>query len=450
MAVSRRHFFQTLSAAALAGGWRLPAADMIIRGARPEDFEMPLSGFDSWITPNERFFVRTHVYTPSVDLAAWRLRVEGEVSAPLTLSMNELKQLPRVELVSVLECAGNGRSFYQPTLAGLQWQHGAVGNGRWAGVRLADVLKKAGYKASAKEVLFNGADVPIGTMPDFQRAIPLEKALHADTMLAFEMNGQPLPASHGFPLRVIAPGWAGDSWVKWLTHIEVRDKEFDGFFMKTAYRRPVRTVTPGAPVDASLMTPVTLLGIKSVIASPVEGQMLAEGPATVRGVAWSGESPVARVDVSTDNGRTWQPAKLGTDQARYAWRMWEAQWTPRQAGSYVLMARAFNRAGETQPLVQEWNPSGYLWNVVQQVRVEVGAKAGLPQSPPPSTYAPFPEKVKTSCIGCHGEEMITGQRLTRPQWEREVDKMKGWGASVKPEDRSEIVDYLLSQFGLKR
>ena len=450
MAVSRRHFFQALSAAALARGLRLPAAEMIIRAARPEDFEMPLSGFDSWITPNDRFFVRTHVYTPAVELAAWRLRVEGEVSAPLTLSMDDLKRLPRVELVSVLECAGNGRSFYQPTLAGLQWQHGAVGNARWAGVRLADVLKKAGYKSSAKEVLFNGADVPIGTMPDFQRAIPLDKALHADTMLAFEMNGQPLPASHGFPLRVIAPGWAGDSWVKWLTNIEVRDKEFDGFFMKTAYRHPVRTVTPGLPVDASLMTPVTLLGIKSVIASPVEGQMIGEGPVTVRGVAWSGESPVARVDVSTDNGRTWQPAKLGADQARYAWRLWEAPWTPRQAGSYVLMARAFNRSGETQPLVQEWNPSGYLWNVVPQVRVEVGGKAALPQSPQASPYAPFPEKVKASCIGCHGEEMITGQKLTRAQWEREVDKMKGWGASVTPENRSEIVDYLLGQFGPKR
>ena len=364
--------------------------------------------------------------------------------------MDDLKQLPRVELVSVLECAGNGRSFYQPTLAGLQWQYGAVGNARWAGVRLADVLKKAGYKSSAKEVLFNGADVPIGTMPDFQRAVPLEKALHADTMLAYEMNGQPLPASHGFPLRVIAPGWAGDSWVKWVTNIEVRDKEFDGFFMKTAYRHPMRTVAPGSAVDASLMTPVTLLGIKSVIASPVEGQTLAEGQTTVRGVAWSGESPVARVDFSADNGRTWQPAKLGADQARYAWRMWEAQWTPRQAGSYVLMARAFNRSGETQPLVQEWNPSGYLWNVVPQVRVEVGAKAALPQNPPPAPYAPFPEKVKASCIGCHGEEMITGQKLTRPQWEREVDKMKNWGAAVKPEDRSEIVDYLLSQFGPKR
>ncbi len=447
MPVSRRHFFQTLSAAALAKGLRLPAADMIVRASRPEDFEMPLSGFGTWLTPNEQFFIRTHVYKPTVDLAAWRLKVEGEVATPLSLSMDDLKQLPRVELVSVLECAGNGRSFYQPTLPGLQWTYGAVGNARWAGVRLADVLKKAGHKASAKEVLFNGADVPIGTMPDFQRGIPVEKAMHADTMLAFEMNGQPLPASHGFPLRVIVPGWAGDSWVKWLTNIEVRDKEFDGFFMKTAYRHPTRTVTPGSAVDASLMTPVTLLGIKTVIASPVEGQTMAEGQATVRGVAWSGESPVARVDVSTDNGRTWQPAKLGADQARYAWRMWEAQWTPRQAGSYVLMARAFNRAGETQPLAQEWNPSGYLWNVVPQVRVEVGANAALPQNPPAAQYAPFPEKVKASCVSCHGEEMISGQKLTRPQWEREVDKMKNWGAPVKPEDRSEIVDYLLSQFG---
>ncbi len=449
MHFSRRRFFQAMAAAAVgSAGSRLQAADMIVRSTRPEDFEMPLSGFGTWITPNDRFFVRTHVYTPKVELSSWRLRLEGLVTNPGEISLEDLRKLPRVELTGVLECAGNGRSFYQPTVAGLQWQSGAVGNARWAGVRLSDVLKNAGYKSSATEVLFNGADVPIGTMPDFQRSIPLTKALHADTLLAYEMNGEPLPVSHGFPLRVIVPGWAGDSWVKWLTNIELRDKEYDGFFMKTAYRHPTRTVAPGAAVDAALMTPVTAIGAKSVIASPEEGQAVTQGPVIVRGVAWAGESPVTRVDVSTDSGRTWQPAKLGSDQARYAWRMWEAKWTPQQPGSYLLMARAVTRSGEMQPLVQEWNPSGYSWNVVPQVRVEVGG------SPAPSVPAqpsvPFPEKVQSSCIGCHGEDMIRGQKLTRTQWEREVDKMARWGASVKPEDRSEMIDFLLSQFGPKR
>src|SRR5579864_2953563 len=211
---NRRHFLRLFPVAASLG--RLRGADMIIRSARPEDFEMPLDGFDTWITPVEHFFVRTHVYTPKVEPASWHLRVEGEVATPLSLSLEDVRGLPRVELVSVLECAGNGRSFYQPAVAGTQWKYGAVGNARWAGARLIDVLKKAGYKTSVREVLFNGADVPIGTMPDFMRAIPIQKAVHPDTLLAYEMNGQPLTPSHGFPLRVIAPGWAGDSWVKWL------------------------------------------------------------------------------------------------------------------------------------------------------------------------------------------------------------------------------------------
>src|SRR5258708_9854445 len=287
---SRRRLLRLFRADAAMS--RLRAADMIVRSARPEDFEMSLDGFNTWITPTERFFVRTHVYTPKIEMANWGRRVEGKVAQPLALNLADLREFPRAELVSVLECAGNGRAFFRPTVAGLQWQNGSVGNARWTGVRLVDVLKKAGYQGAAKEVLFNGADVPIGTMPDFMRAIPLAKAIHPDTLLAFEMNGQPLTASHGFPLRVVAPGWAGDSWVKWLTNIEVRDKEFDGFFMKTAYRHPVRNIAPGAAVDPADTTPVTFLRPKSVITSPVERQSLTPGPVKVCGAAWSGESPL--------------------------------------------------------------------------------------------------------------------------------------------------------------
>jgi sulfite oxidase len=431
----------------VAGLLRLHAADMVVRSARPEDFEMALDGFNTWITPTERFFVRTHVYNPTVDGARWQLRVEGEVATPLSLSRADLAEFPRAELVSVLECAGNGRAYYRPAVSGLQWEYGAVGNARWTGIRLLDVLKRAGYKGSAKEVLFNGADVPVGTMPDFIRAIPLQKAIHPDTLLAFEMNGQPLTLSHGAPLRVVAPGWAGDNWVKWLTNIEVRSKEFDGFFMKTAYRHPVRPVAPGATVDPTDMTPVSSLGPKSVIVSPIEGQTISPGPVKIRGAAWSGESTVSIVEVSADSGRHWRPAKLGAEQARYGWRFWESDWSPGRIGSHVLMARATDEAGETQPLIQDWNPSGYLWNVVPQVRVEIGNGVATPHSEmaaaPPVLSAP----VQSSCIGCHGEDMIAGQKLTRAQWEREVDKMTRWGAAVKPEDRETIIDFLLSHFG---
>ena len=171
------------------------------------------------------------------------------VDQPLTLTLDDLKKFRRVEMVGVVECAGNGRSFYQPRVAGTQWEFGSVGNARWTGVRLARCFAKAGLKDSAAHILFDGADVPIGKMPDFQRTIPVEKALDPDTLLAYEMNGQALPHGAWFPLRVIVPGWASDSWVKWLPHIEVLDHEFEGFWMKTAYRHPTHPVAPGAAVD---------------------------------------------------------------------------------------------------------------------------------------------------------------------------------------------------------
>jgi sulfite oxidase len=452
MTLSRRRLLYLLSLApglALRGDER-PGSDLIVRSANPEDFEMPLSGFDTWLTPVERFYVRTHIYKPKVEVADWRLKIDGLVEREMSLDMAELQKFPRTDLVAVIECAGNGRSFYEPAVSGMQWRYGGVGNARWTGVRLADVLRRAGVKSGATNVLFNGADVPMGKVPDFIRSIPVEKAMHPDTLLAFNMNGAPLASSHGFPLRLVPPGWAGDWWVKWVTNITLLDKEYDGFFMKTAYRRPVHTVAPGAAVDPSAMVPVTSIKPKSVIASPVAGQRLAIGPVTIRGAAWAGESPVARVDVSTDNGRTWRPAKLGADRARYAWRLWEATWTPPGDGSYVLMSKTADEKGDTQPFVEDWNPSGYLWNVIPAVRVEVGG--GPPSPPPPAPTAeipPFPDQVKQTCVGCHGQDMIAGQHLTRAQWDREIDKMSRWGAAVTPENRSEIVDFLARAFGPK-
>ena len=290
MNLARRNFFLVAAGALLRADDR-PKRDMLVRSARPEDLEMPLSGFSDYITPIEHFFVRTHVYVPTVDVNEWRLKVDGEVATPLTLSMEELKKLPPVELVSVVECAGNGRGFYEPPVPGLQWGNGSVGNGRWRGVRLADVLKRAGVKDSAKEILFDGADVPLGTMPDFQRSIPVKKALDGNTLLAYEMNGETLPVKHGFPLRVVAPGWASDSWAKWLTSIRVLDKEHDGFWMKSAYRHPGKPVAPGTAVPPDQMQPVTSLRVKSVIAAPLDGAQAAVGsPLTIRGVAWSGDA----------------------------------------------------------------------------------------------------------------------------------------------------------------
>jgi sulfite oxidase len=459
MTNSRRQFFQTLTSAALASQWRPAIAaehakqNMIVRSTRPEDFEMPLDGFSDWITPIDRFYVRSHHYTPAVSLDTWKLTVDGEVDKPVTLTMADLKKLPRVEMVAVMECAGNGRSLYEPPVPGAQWVYGSVGNGRWAGVRMADVLAKAGVKASAQHILMDGADVPVGIMPEFKRTIPVKKALHRDTLLAYEMNGEALPASHGFPLRVIVPGWAGDSWVKWLTGLTVLDKEFDGFWMKTAYRHPGNPVVPGSAVDPAKMHSVESISIKSVIAGPLDQMKVAPGPVRIHGTAWSNETPVASVEVSVDRGRTWQKAKLNSEQARYGWRLFEYTWTPREPGYYVVMARAFDTAGKTQPMVQEWNPSGYLFNAVQKVAVEVTTDPISAAEPagaqPGSTPKEFeaPNGFKSSCLPCHQEDIIMQQRLTRVQWEREVDKMVRWGAKVDSADRGPIVDYLLRLYG---
>jgi len=449
MTFSRRNFFALAAGGALMGQEK---TGMNVLSRRPEDLEMPLSGFSDYITPIEHFFVRTHVYVPAVKLPDWRLSVDGEVATPLTLTMDELKRLPPVEMVSVVECAGNGRGFAEPPVPGLQWTNGSVGNGRWRGVRLADVLKRAGIKDGAKEILFNGADVPIGTMQDFRRTITVKKALDSNTLLAYEMNGVTLPVKHGFPLRVVAPGWASDSWVKWLTNITVLDKEFDGFWMKNAYRKPDHPIAPGSAMAPDKMVPVTSLRVKSVIATPTDGSTVRIGDTVmVKGVAWSGDKgPVTSVDVSTDAGRTWTAAALGPDKSQFGWRQWAFSFRPDRESYYNVMARAKDASGDTQPFAQEWNPSGYGWNVVQRVGLNVvenpqmTTQGALVSNPPQST----PEGAyKDTCIGCHEEDVIRQQRLTRAQWDREITKMTNWGAQVKPENRDSILNYLVQQFG---
>jgi DMSO/TMAO reductase YedYZ molybdopterin-dependent catalytic subunit len=459
---SRRNFFAIAAGGALqmrspGSAWAQSPVehakrDMIVRSARPEDLEMPLSGFSDYITPIEHFFVRTHVYVPTVDLSKWQLEVSGNVTTPLSLTMADLRKMPSVELIAVTECAGNGRVFYEPPVPGLQWSTGSVGNGRWRGVRLADVLKRAGIKTSAVDIEFNGADVPLGTMPDFRRSIPVKKALDENTLLAYEMNGETLPVKHGFPLRVITPGWASDSWVKWLTSITVLEKESDSFWMKSAYRRPDFPIAPGSAMPADQMKPVTSLRVKSLIASPADGGVAQPGkPMTIRGVAWSGDAgPVTSVQVSVDNGRTWRLADLHSDQfSQFGWRQWEFAWNPSDVPAfYTIMARASDASGNTQPLNEEWNPSGYGWNVAARAGVNVAA-SGLMELPLTRT-PPLSTEFRERCMSCHGMDVVVQQRLTRDQWDREITKMTNWGAQVKAEDRATFLDYLEKNFGPRK
>ena len=347
---------------------------LIVRSARPPDYETPVALLDSWITPIEHFYVRSHLPAPGgVEAATWTLSIDGEVNAQTTLTLDDLRKMPSATITSTLECAGNGRAFFEPPVAGIQWMKGAIGTARWTGVRLSDVLKRAGVKSTGRFVTMNGADRALGTMPDFVRQVPMDKAMHADTILAYEMNGQPIPALHGFPLRAIIPGWEGAYSVKWLTSMRVIDKEFDGFWVATGYRYPTKRVAPGSAVDPKDMAPLVGLAVKSLITRPLEGAILTPGKVDVAGFAWAGETDIARVEVSADSGATWQAARLTGEQAKYTWRRFEFTFDAAKPESYLILSRATDANGRTQPVTAAWNPSGYLWNAPDSVRIEVKA-----------------------------------------------------------------------------
>jgi sulfite oxidase len=384
--LSRRQFLLTVSAAAAAGSFKslplwageepsvyIPGEDrMIVRSARFFDLEMPPEFFDSWITPVPHFFVRNHMHEPStIDAESWRLSIGGEVEKPLTLSLKDLELTATHTVTNTLECAGNGRAFQQPHVPGIQWQKGAVGNARFSGPRLRDVLQRSGVKPTGKHVMFHGLDEVPGKVPPFIRSIPIEKALDEDTLVATRMNGAALSKHHGFPARALVPGWIGAASCKWLSEIKVLEQEFDGNFMKPGYRLPNHPLKPGEPLNVEDSHAVTALNVKSVISSPLEGTTVKSRAQQVHGAAWAGEANIVKVEVSTDGGTSWHKAQLGPEHAKYAWRLWNYLWKAPQPGEYTIMSRATDSQGRVQPTTGEWNPSGYLYNAIDQVKVNV-------------------------------------------------------------------------------
>jgi DMSO/TMAO reductase YedYZ molybdopterin-dependent catalytic subunit len=293
------------------------------------------------------------------------------VEKPLTLSLAELSKLEVHSVVNTLECAGNGRSFQRPQVPGIQWGKGAVSTARFSGPRLRDLLQRAGVKPTGKHVMFRGLDEVPGKVPPFIRSIPIEKALDGDTLVATHMNGSPLTKHHGFPARALAPGWIGAASCKWLTEIKVLESEFAGNFMSPAYRFPNQPGQPGEAVKPEDTHPLTALSVKSVIAGPTDGAKLKAGVVAVHGAAWAGEADVTKVEISTDGGTTWGPAKLGREEARYAWRLWTYDWKAPKSGDYTILSKATDSQGRTQPSTAVWNPSGYLYNAIDQVKIHV-------------------------------------------------------------------------------
>jgi sulfite oxidase len=254
---------------------------------------------------------------------------------------------------------------------GIQWQKGAVGNTRFSGPRLRDLLQRAGVKSSGKHVMFRGLDEVPGKVPPFIRSIPIEKAMDPDTLVATEMNALPLEKHHGFPARALVPGWIGAASCKWLTEIKVLDKEFEGNFMNPGYRLPNQPVAPGGAVNPVDTHPITSLNVKSIITTPTDGASLRNRLVRVQGMAWAGEATVVKVEVSTDSGASWDQAQLGEKQARYAWRMWSYSWKAFKTGEYTVTSRATDSQGRVQPETAVWNPSGYLYNAIDKVKFNV-------------------------------------------------------------------------------
>jgi DMSO/TMAO reductase YedYZ molybdopterin-dependent catalytic subunit len=344
---------------------------LILHNDRPEDLETPVRYFDSWVTPIDVFFVRQHLPRPAaIDPAAHRVAITGLVAKPIEVSLADLQKLPQHTVPATLECTGNGRGFYSPKVPGIQWGRGAVGNAEWTGPRLSDVLKLAGVDAKAPYVEIDGADRGVAQTPDFLRSMPMEKAMHPATLLALKMNGE-TPQIHGFPVRLIVPGWDGTSWVKWVTRLTPAAQPGTGFFMNPGYRYPKYALPPGSPPKPAELEVIEGMPVKSSITAPEDQAKIARGLITIRGFAWAGEQKIERVEVSTDGGSTWHDAQLSAQKLPFAWRLWRLEWRPDKPGYYNILSRATDSAGRVQPFVPSWNPSGYLWNGVDRVGVTV-------------------------------------------------------------------------------
>jgi DMSO/TMAO reductase YedYZ molybdopterin-dependent catalytic subunit len=352
-------------------------AEMILQRTRPPLLETPFEVFDRGVfTPNDQFFVRWHwaVIPQQIDVTTFRLAVRGHVNNELSLSLADILTMPRIEYAAVNQCSGNSRGFFQPRVAGGQWANGAMGNARWTGVRLRDVLDRAGVKTGAVAVRFNGLEVPVTDgAPDFLKSLAIDHARDGEVMLAYLMNGEQLPRLNGFPLRVIVPGWFSTYWVKMLDDIEVLNKPDDDFWMTKAYLipdTPFANVKPGA-IDFKSV-PINRMPPRSFFTNVTDSTTVKSGAtALVRGIAFGGDCGVSKVELSVDEGKTWRNTDLGTDEGKYGFRQWRTQVTAPQSGRLSLQVRCTNTKGESQPSEPNWNSGGFMRNVIERVQLAV-------------------------------------------------------------------------------
>ncbi|MBL8481886.1 MAG: molybdopterin-dependent oxidoreductase [Rhodocyclaceae bacterium] len=352
---------------------------LIKRSYRPPNFETPVEHLGSAITPNDRFFVRWHLSTiPEISAANWRLKVGGNsVERPFQLSFDQLRSdFEAVEITAVCQCSGNRRGLSDPHVPGVQWAYGAMGNARWRGARLKDVLARAGLKADALEVSYDGADSgALEKTPDFIKSLPMWKALDENTLIAYAMNGEPLPHWNGYPARIVVPGWTATYWLKQVVAINVEPRPEKNFWMSTAYRIPkgkFPITDRFLSQEGEANTPITEMVVNSLITNVKTSARLRTGQAhSIRGVAWDGGYGIRSVEVSLDGGNNWATAELEADLGRFSFRTWQYTHTPAKSGKLTIMARATNRQGSSQTRELIFNPAGYHNNVMERLEVDV-------------------------------------------------------------------------------
>jgi DMSO/TMAO reductase YedYZ molybdopterin-dependent catalytic subunit len=340
---------------------------MRVMSQEPFNAETPNQYLRSWITSNKVFFARNQGQIPEkpIPLSDWSLTIEGEVNKPLVLSFDQIYHMPKAIVSNTIECSGNSRSLLKTKASGNPWTIGGVGNAVWGGVWLKEVFDRAELKSTARHVAFEGLDKPLGSAQiQFVRSIPIEKAL-SSSLLAYEMNGEPLPLKHGYPLRALALGWTGANCVKWLHKITVLDQPFEGFYMDKVYRKFQKGQDP---ITGEVVTGINL---KSIITQPEQSEKLGAGLITVLGAAYAGEAGVERVVISVDNGKTWHAATFIGPEEPYAWRQWQFLWSVKEKGEYTLMSRATDTEGNQQPINADWNVLGYGNNGVREHAVTV-------------------------------------------------------------------------------
>jgi len=338
-----------------------------IMSEKPLNAETPIEYLRSWITPNSVFFKRNQgeIMKEPIDLSQWELIIEGEVEKTARFSFDQIIRMPKAIVANTLECSGNGRSLLADKASGNPWTIGGVGNAIWGGVWLRDPLEKAGLTEKAKYVAFEGLDKPLGSAGiKFIRSIPIDKAM-SSTLLAYEMNGESLPLEHGYPLRSLALGWTGANCVKWLYKITVLDHPFEGFYMDNVYRLFQKDEDPKSGEV------VKRIKVKSIITQPLSGETLEAGPITILGAAYAGEVDIGRVEVSVDNGMSWEVAELIGPHEPFAWRQWQFVWEVKKSGEYTIMARAIDSSGGQQPMNARWNVLGYGNNGIREHSVTV-------------------------------------------------------------------------------